>query len=141
MTTLRAIVVAVLLVGMLLPLAAMDIVLCFGADGHVLLEASHDGRCGTSTFPRAFSRPQPGVGLSSVDHCSPCVDIPMLTADARAHPITLVSNPALSDGVMLACVTSLVAAFIDVTPPPFFSSSPPGFSPILTALRTVVLLI
>ena len=135
MTSLRAIVVAVLLVGvLLLPIAARDIVLCIGADGHVLLEASHNGHSGTSTFPRVLSHPQPGAVL-------PCVDIPLLTSNPREHPITLVSTPALSDGVVLAGVMSLVAVSTDVTPTPFLSSTLLGLSPILTALRTIVLLI
>jgi hypothetical protein len=133
--------VVMLLCALVAPIAAMDIVLCIGADGHVTLEAGRNGRCGIPVFPSASSQRQTHEMRSSADHCGPCMDVSLVTGDTRAHLVSLVSAPAQADGLVLAFVTSGVAAFADATPTPFLISSPPVVSPILTALRTVVLLI
>jgi hypothetical protein len=142
MTSGRYLVIAVLVIGILVvPVAAMDMVVCFGADGHIALEAARNGRCGTSTWSPVASLSQPGVMLSNPDHCGPCVDMPLLTAETREHPLAVRTTPALCDGVLLACVASPVIASSDVIPTSCPSPAPLGYSPILTALRTIILLI
>jgi hypothetical protein len=134
-------IVVMLLCALVAPVAAMDVVLCIGADGHVTLEAGRNGRCGTLTFSSASSQHQTYEMHSSADHCGPCIDVPLLAGDAREHPISWVSAPAQVDGLILAFATSGITASIAVTPTPCPFSSPPVVSSTLTALRAVVLLI
>ena len=133
--------VVMVLCALVAPVAAMDVVLCIGADGHVTLEAGRNGRCGTSLFSATSVQHQTYEMRSSAGHCGPCMDVPLLAGDVREHSVSLVSVPAQVDGLVLAFVASGVTASIGVTPTPFLFSSPPVVGSILTTLRTVVLLI
>ena len=88
--------VVMLLCALLAPVAAMDVVLCIGSDGHVAFEKAHNGRSGTAVpQPSAVARLQTAVPLARADHYSPCIDIPTLTA-TRASSVCLCCLPPAS---------------------------------------------
>lgn len=133
--------VVMLLCALLAPVAAMDVVLCIGADGHVAFEKAHNGRSSTAVpQPSAVARLQTAGTLARADHYSPCIDIPTLTGDTRQQCLPVLPSPSQSAVPALALapdVLPLSPAL--VTTPPLLVLLPTP-SPTLRALRTVVLL-
>lgn len=51
-------------------------VICFGADGHIMLEINQDGQCGTQHNAKALSSlHQSSFVLDIDDHCGECFDV------------------------------------------------------------------
>ena len=51
-------------------------VICFGADGHIMLEINQDGQCGTQYNAKALSSlHQSSFVLDIDDHCGECFDV------------------------------------------------------------------
>lgn len=121
------------------PVAAMDLVVCFGADGHVTLEPARNGRCGTSPWSSSAVVSQTKVNLSTAEHCGPCVDMPFLIGDAREQPLSVRIAAAPLD--MPVLVPTLVTFPLALFPPPVLAASAPTVSLTLAALRTIILLI
>ncbi len=72
--------------------AGEGVVLCFGGDGHVAIEAS--GLEGCSDGLKAASRTASAVAISiSSSHCGPCVDV-ALTASSATEGVTVAKRPA-----------------------------------------------
>lgn len=142
LTALRSVVTALLLVYVLVvPMATLGVVLCIGADGHVAFEAAQHGRCGTSlASPPAPSRSQTTVTLVRADHCGPCDDVPVLVGDTRQQYLPVLSPPVQSAVPVLALATDVLAVLPDVATTPSLLALLPTTSPVLRALRTVVLL-
>lgn len=133
--------VVMLLCALMAPVAAMDIVLCIGADGHVAFEVTHNGRCGTAVMLQSATvRQHTAVTLARADHCGPCVDIPVLTGDTRQQPLPVLSSPLQSAVPGPVLVTDAFPVSPDVTTTPPLHALFPLASPVLRALRTVVLL-
>jgi hypothetical protein len=133
--------VVMLLCALVAPVAAMDNVLCIGADGHVAFETAHNGRCGTAVLQQSATvRPHTAVTLARADHCGPCVDIPTLTGDTRQQYLPVLPSPIQSAVPALALVPDVLplSPALATTPPLLALLSTPNST--LRALRTVVLL-
>jgi hypothetical protein len=72
MKSLRSVVIALLL-PFFLPGKAMGAVLCIRADGHMAMEAFHDGHCGTLEHS----------GFLIHNHLHPCVDLLLFAGDVE----------------------------------------------------------
>jgi hypothetical protein len=71
--------------------AEVAVVLCFGGDGHVAIEAG--GPEGCSDGLKAASRAASAVAiLISSSHCGPCVDV-ALTASSATEGVTVAKRP------------------------------------------------
>src|SRR2546426_6754043 len=135
MMSLRSILTPVLLLCILVaPAAARDIVVCIGADGHIMLEAARNGRCRSLTVPPFVWQSQTGDTLSATDHCGSCVDLPVLRGEVREHPVSLVAPPAQSQVPVPVLTMSVAVIGIDLTPTSCLVSSPPLLSPAILAL-------
>lgn len=115
-------------------------VLCFGADGHVTLEAA-GATCCLNERSSAMNLLESCTTLEAASGCGACTDIPLVsTESARVGPLELLTCSAAAAAVSLLPApgfladTSLVAR----------ASKPPAetFHPdrALSHLRTVVLL-
>ena len=50
-------------------------VICFGADGHIMLEINQDGQCGTQYNAKALSSLHQSSSMLDIDdHCGKCFD-------------------------------------------------------------------
>lgn len=140
MKLLRPLVAVMLLCWVLLAsVAAMDMVVCFGADGHVTLEATRNGRC-TALMSLAVPS-KTAIPLSNADHCGPCIDMPLLTDNARERPLSMMATSVQLNMPVLAPATDIVTLPLALIPTPLRSASALVLSPTLMALRTIVLLI
>ena len=60
----------------IIPMQLSEYVLCIGADGHVALEASTNGRCtDTHTFESEHVEPTITGTTPEEDHCGSCIDL------------------------------------------------------------------
>jgi hypothetical protein len=127
-----------LLLCCLVPLGApLGMVLCFGADGHIALEPTHDqSRRASSLGPPCQPAPQ---GLSGVEHPVPCTDV-AFSATEGAAPIVSGSeaNPKPETPPF---VPVLFAAPASPVPPPasIFPDHSLRLNLSLTSLRSVML--
>lgn len=139
MQSLRPIMIIMLLCGVLVaPLAAMDMVLCFGADGHITLEPLRNGRCGTSM---PLTTPSQDLQVAEAEHCGPCLDVPFLTAHTGEQMLAMTTTWVPLPMPVLTCVTVSVLLPVRRFPPSFHRTVARVLSPTLVALRTVILLI
>ena len=126
---------------LLMPMSAAGLVLCIGEDGHIAFEFARDRRCTTPLAPTSTLSYQITPWTSPPDHCGPCVDVPLLTSEDDQQFIAP-SPPLLTPDVpVLALAMPLVAMPVVPAAPTSAWSSCPTVSPMLTALRTVVLLL
>lgn len=70
---------------LLMPVSAVGLVLCIGADGHIAFEPARNSRCTTPIAPTSTSLQQITPWTSPPDHCGPCIDAPLLTSDAASQ--------------------------------------------------------
>jgi len=125
---------------LLLPGQVIGTVLCIGEDGHIPLEMAKNGRCGTLSTPE-LSYEQITKMLSGIDHCGPCVDVALSSGPLDDQQLLAAASPLPK---IEAPVPALVTFVITVYTEPIQSSfalQPPSFASILTALRTIVLLL
>ena len=105
--------------------ALPGLVMCFGSNGHVAVEPPHR-RC-----PHPTSQSQ-----------APCLDLPFISVSSDARPLVVVRSSTLPELVPVPATLSgslpllAPAVFADV----LLSPIPTG-TPLIAALRTVVLLI
>jgi hypothetical protein len=126
---------------LLMPVSAVGLVLCVGEDGHIAFEFARNSRCATPIAPTSTLSYQITPWTSLPDHCGPCVDVPLLTSEDDQQFI-VPSPPLLAPDVpVLALAMPLVAMPVVPAAPMSAWSSYPTVSPILTTLRTVVLLL
>ena len=126
---------------LLMPMSAAGLVLCIGEDGHIAFEFARNSRCTTPIAPTSTLSQQITPWPSPPDHCGPCVDVPLLTSEDDQQFIAP-SPPLLTPDVpVLALAMPLVAMPVAPAAPTSAWSSFPTVSPMLTALRTVVLLL
>jgi hypothetical protein len=74
-----------------------DLVLCFGADGHVAFEPAGHPHCNYPAHPEESSFPQlqqqEAPHLQGL-HCCPCVDIPVSGSPAASQLLTKADRPS-----------------------------------------------
>lgn len=130
-----------LILCLLTPMSAAGLVLCIGEDGHIALEFARNSRCTTPLAPASPLSPQITPWTSPPDHCGPCVDVPLLTSE-DGQQFIVPSPPLLAPDVpVLALAMPLVATPAVPAVPTSAWPSCPTVSPMLTTLRTVVLLL
>jgi hypothetical protein len=102
------------------------LVLCFGNNGHVAVETSHNNR----------------PGSSSQGHKGPCLDVLLFSTSADTYP-SLTPFSQTPQGLMSALMSSCCPAspWVDVLPARFVSRPALAVHPPVTSLRTVILLI
>jgi hypothetical protein len=133
--------VVMLLCALLAPVAAMDVVLCIGADGHIAFEIAHNGRSGTAVpQPSAVARLQTAGTLARADHYSPCIDISTLTGDTRQQYPPVLPSLIQSALPALALAPDILPFLPELATAPPLLALLPTPNPTLRALRTVVLL-
>ena len=80
-----AILLAVLLsCFLMLPSYLSAYVICFGADGHIMLEINQDGQCGTQYNAKALSSLHQSSSMLDIDdHCGKCFDavVPVISSN------------------------------------------------------------
>ena len=126
----------------IIPMQLSDYVLCIGADGHVALEVSANGRC---TDPHAFDSEHPEVTIAGTateeDHCGSCIDLAIfvpLNTELYLVPSNAVSiHPTVSAFAFVPHQKS-TPTILPLTHRQDFS---PFINPTLVALRTTTLLI
>jgi hypothetical protein len=122
--------------------ARSGLVLCFGSDGHVALEASDGGVCGTpltTSGERVLSHGR-FESKRRADHCGSCVDFPFFLSsndDRRAK----LNNQTLLVKAPVAVVPSSAFALVSDSSSRTVSFPRPTQNIFLASRRTVVLLI
>jgi hypothetical protein len=143
MTRLQSSIVALCLTCcLLMPMSTVGLVLCIGADGHVVFETARNGHCTTPIAPTSTLSQQTIPWASPPDHCGPCVDVPLLTSDAVSQQFVptfpLVLQLEVPGSVL---VPWAVSAAPELPLRPCWLSCPRVINTILRALRTVILLV
>ena len=138
---------AIPLIGLLIyltiiPMQLSNYVLCIGADGHIALEISTDGRCtDTHTFDSEHTEPTITGAASEEDHCGSCIDLTIfvpLNTEPYLVPINDVSiHPTLFS---LASGTCQKHSAMILIPTPC-ENIPSFIDPTLISLQTITLLI
>jgi hypothetical protein len=130
-----------LILCLLTPMSAAGLVLCIGEDGHIAFEFARNSRCTIPIVPASTLSHQITPWTSPPDHCGPCVDVPLLTSEDDQQFIAPSPPLLASDVPVLALAMPLVAMPVVPAAPMSAWSSFLTVSPMLTALRTVVLLL
>ena len=126
----------------IIPVQLSNYVLCIGADGHVALEVSTNGRC---TDTHAFDSEHAEVTIAGTtteeDHCGSCIDLAVfvpLNTELYTVPANGVpTHPTVSSFALLTHQKS-TSTILSLTS---FQDPPPFINPTLIALRTTTLLI
>ena len=141
---------AILLVWLLISIFASQVplptmMLCIGADGHVEIEAAHDGRC-TSFLTATQQKPSDFLSTYQLgpiqDHCGQCLDLPIFILSAEDPYIVPIQKNAPEINalaIMPLLVTQPILSSIPTDSS--FSNFQPRVNPTLASLRTVALLI
>lgn len=127
---------------LLMPMGAVGLVLCIGADGHIAFEPARNSRCTTPSAPTSTPSQQITPWTSPPDHCGPCVDAPLLTSEADSQQFVPTFPLLLQLEVPgFALVPGVVSASPALPFTPFWLSLPRVTNTTLSALRTVILLL
>jgi hypothetical protein len=130
-----------LILCLLMPLSAAGLVLCIGEDGHIAFEFARNSRCTTPIVLASTLSQQVTPWTLPPDHCGPCVDVPILTSEDDQQFIAPSPQFLTPNIPMLALATPLVSMTVVPTAPTSAWAFFPTVSPMLTVLRTVVLLL
>ena len=119
-------------------------VLCFGADGHVTVEAALNGRC--SDFLEVSSQTAHQSTLitsraSTMDHCGTCIDIPILISSLNEHFAPIRNNSSQKQIKVLADFACAVPKFTKILTEDFPHFPPSAVNLTLISLSAVNLLI
>jgi len=127
---------------LLMPTSAVGLVLCIGADGHIVFEPVRNSHCATPIAPTSTLSQQITARGSPPDHCGPCVDVPLLTSDAASQQF-VTTFPFLFQLEVpgFTLVPWVVSASPELPSTPFWLSLPRVTNTTLSALRTVILLL
>lgn len=126
----------------IIPMQLSDYVLCIGADGHVALEASTNGRCidAHTCDPEHAELTITGAATEE-DHCGSCIDLAIfvpLNTELYLVPTNDGSIPPIVSLFALLTHPKRASAILSVT----HSRHTLSFiNPTLTSLRTTTLLI
>ena len=125
------------------PLPTM--MLCIGADGHVEIEAAHDGRCAsfltaTQQTPSDFLSAYQPTPIQA--HCGQCLDLPIFLSSVEGPYIVPIQKNAPEFNALVIMPLPVTQPILGSIPThsPFFNFQP-RINPPLTFLRTVTLLI
>jgi hypothetical protein len=126
----------------IIPMQLSDYVLCIGADGHVALEVSDNGRC---THTRAFDAEHTEGMIAGTttaeDHCGSCIDLAIFVPlNTQLYLVPANDGSTHSTVSLFALVTpqKRTSAIFPLTHPQHLS---PFINPTLIYLRTTTLLI
>jgi hypothetical protein len=137
-----SIIVLCLICCLLMPISAVGLVLCIGADGHVAFESARNGHCATPIALTSTLSQQITSWASPPDHCGPCVDVPLLTSEAACQQFVptfpLLLQREIPGAVLVPRIVS-VAPALSFTP--YWLSFARVINTTLHALRTVILLV
>lgn len=112
------------------------LVLCLGQDGHLALEYSVNGRCGTGDEAPHEAALQASEHAS---HCGTCTDVSLIGSTEDSFRPASASDGHLPVG--FPAPESLSAFFPEHSTPGLLPRPPPADSPHLAHLRTVRLLV
>jgi hypothetical protein len=141
MTGLRRLTATLLLLFCLVPLGKpLGMVLCFGADGHIAFEPSHDQAHGTAASgTRGPLCAQAAETFARFDHSVPCTDVAFFASDSGGQLIPASDTRPRLDAPVSAPVLLVVPSPSELPAPLILAECPlPGNHP-LTILRSVVL--
>lgn len=118
--------------------------LCFGADGHVAVEAAPSGSCDDSSgvLSQAVSRFSPEkLSALAAYCCNPCVDLPVSedAPDQQCIPPQAPQQKKTPNSAKFAGASSAFSEFDATDPRPVFP--PPATDAPTASFRTAVLLI
>ena len=141
---------AILLVWLLISVFASQgplptMMLCIGADGHVEIEASHDGRCAsfltaTQQKPSDFLRTYQIPPIQA--HCGQCLDLPIFISSVEGPYIVPPQKNVPQFNTLVAVPLPVTQPILTSIPTDSsFSNFQPRANPTLVSLRTVTLLI
>ncbi|MFH0814126.1 MAG: hypothetical protein V2A69_15000, partial [Pseudomonadota bacterium] len=128
----------------LILIVAEENVLCFRADGQVVVEAALNGyRCqfSNTTSQTIFHSLSKRVPLSAKDHCDPCVDIPLSTISLTQHFSASRYSAFKHYLVASACFSGAASPFASIEIEGLLFLPPPEANLTLASLRSVILLI
>lgn len=138
---------AIPLIGLLIyltiiPMQLSNYVLCIGADGHIALEASTNGRCtDTHAFDPAHTKLTITGAASEEDHCGSCIDLTIfvpLNTEPYLVPINdVLIHPTVSSLALGTCQKRSATILI----PTPCQNIPSFIDPTLISLQTITLLI
>jgi hypothetical protein len=141
MSALRPLITALLLLFCLAPLgSSLDMVLCFGVDGHIALEPVHDGAHPASSPTAQRSRcDRTAPMFAGMERHGPCIDVAFLASDEDGQLLPASETRPKPEVPKVVPVLFVVPASIDLPAPSILSpfSLPPYHT--LTALRSMVL--
>ena len=125
------------------PLPTM--MLCIGADGHVEIEAAHNGRC-TSFLTTTQQKPSDFLSVYQTapvqDHCGQCLDVPIFLSSAEGPYIVPIQQNAPEFNTLVVMLFPVAQPVLSSIPTDSsFSNFQPRVNPTLASLRTVTLLI
>jgi hypothetical protein len=107
-------------------LSLPTLVMCFGGNGHLAVEATH----------------VPAQSSETQEHGGPCLDVPLLVTRSDDRPLIMISGLAPSASIPLLHTFAAFASravSIASLPPAFLQALVP--QSLLTSLRSVLLLI
>ena len=119
--------------------------LCIGADGHVEIEAAHDGRCAsflttTQQKPSDFLRTYQTPPIQT--HCGQCLDLPIFMSSVEGPYIVPIQQNAPQFNVLVIMPFPVTQPILSSIPTDIFlPNSQSRVNPTLASLRTVTLLI
>ena len=138
---------AIPLIGLLIyltivPMQLSNYVLCIGADGHIALEVSIDGRCTDAhAFDPEHTEPTITGAASEGNHCGSCIDLTIfvpLNTEPYLVPVNDMSiHPIVSSLALGTCQKSSATILI----PTPCENIPSFIDPTLVSLRTITLLV
>ena len=141
MKVLRSLTAVILLACFLVaPASTLSMVLCVRADGHITLEAAHNGRCSSPFIPTGMLL-QEAQHDSHTNHCGPCIDVPLSTDETKEQLSAAFSPLSQLDAPVLALVTCFLSVSLDLPTLPLGLCALPAVSTTLRAIRTVMLLL
>lgn len=125
------------------PLPTM--MLCIGADGHVEIEAGHDGRC-TSFLTATQQEPSDFLSVYQTPpiqaHCGQCLDLPIFLSSAEEPYIVPIQKNAPEFNTLTIMPFPVTQPILGSIPTDSsFSNFQPRVNSTLASLRTVTLLI
>jgi len=119
-----------------------NLVLCYGADGHIALEFTSDAGCGPASGKEQRSNsPSAAASETEGDHCGPCVDVPVTARAPHENFISVQRRAPDHQWLQAALVSSAVIQVARSSINSLSPVAPIAADPALRSLRTVVLLI
>lgn len=133
--------IAVFLFVLLSTGGAPGLVYCIGADGHQGIEYASGSSCGD--HPESEQGARSGDGMNPVEHCGPCVDIPLGKVSVSPPEFRgKLAIPKFQPPRHVIANLLLLSLLQSLDPQTPFSNAGAhlgGISPVLVALRTTLL--